>query len=355
LGLLQRYLGQRSWWGATNSITVVDPETAAVLQAKAPTLWATLSASPRFEHVQASGNDVLPEIRKAYSKVWTRKLYALATPLYQAEKGTAPPAALMDVPNLDLDAYYDLRRDAEGIPMNRAARQWAPGPSTAQTGLAHLLLIETADGRDGSWYIKAGQKIRVIHGAGEGLTTVKGRFNEPPTAPRADIVVCVGAMDQGVPGSIVSKGTPNGVVRSSPGAGSRQNGARPMTDALSGVHVVMQTAGYRTWDIGGSKIPTIAFEDEATMGFVCAFATPRAMIEGWRETEATLLGRHAPLFRMAGDKAWDAINWHVRQVRSHRAQVSRTARGSWVLNGEAAGVESIVLLHVHDGRQTADC
>jgi hypothetical protein len=207
--------------GATNSITVIDPQPAAMLEAKAPTLWATLSASPLFAHVEASGNEVLPEIRKAYSKVWTRKLYALGAPLYQIEKGIPTPVGGFDAPDLDVEAFYDLRRDSEGIPINRAARQKAPGPSAAQTGLAHLLMSAAADGRQGSWYTKSGQTIRIVHGAGEGLTTVEDRFKEPPTATKADIVICAGAMDQGVPGSIMGKGSPAGIVRPRAGAGSR--------------------------------------------------------------------------------------------------------------------------------------
>ncbi len=201
--------------GATNSITVIDPKPAAELEAKAPYLWATLSGSPLFAHVQASGNEVLPEIRKAHSKVWTRKLFALGAPLYQLEKGIAPPTAGFDAPDLNVDEFYDLRRDAEGVPTNRAARQWAPGASAAQTGLA------LADGRQGSWYTKTGQTIRIVHGAGEGLTTVEDRFKEPPTAPKADIVICAGAVEQGVPGSIIGRGSPAGIVRPKAGAGSR--------------------------------------------------------------------------------------------------------------------------------------
>ncbi len=206
--------------GATNSITVIDPKPAAELEAKAPYLWATFG-SPLFAHVQASGNEVLPEIRKAHSKVWTRKLFALGAPLYQLEKGIAPPTAGFDAPDLNVDEFYDLRRDAEGVPTNRAARQWAPGASAAQTGLAHLLMSAVADGRQGSWYTKTGQTIRIVHGAGEGLTTVEDRFKEPPTAPKADIVICAGAVEQGVPGSIIGRGSPAGIVRPKAGAGSR--------------------------------------------------------------------------------------------------------------------------------------
>jgi hypothetical protein len=89
-----------------------------------------------------------------------------------------------------------------------------------------------------------------------------------------------------------------------------------MTEVLSTVHVVMQNANYRTWEIGDSKNPTIAFEDEATMGFVCAFETPRQMIENWRETEAMLLARFAAQFRAAGDKAWNVYSVLVTEARA---------------------------------------
>jgi hypothetical protein len=207
--------------GGAASITVIDPQPTAELENKAPALWATLSASPHFTHVQGSGNDILPEIRKAYSKVWARKLFAVGAPLYQARKAVAAPPGGFDAPDIDLDAFYDLRRDAEGVPTNRAARTRTPGGSSAQTGLAHLLLTAASDGRQGSWYLKGGQTIRVVHGAGEGLTTVEDRFKEPPAAAKADVVICAGAVDQGVPGSIVSKGSASGIIRPKAGAGSR--------------------------------------------------------------------------------------------------------------------------------------
>jgi len=207
--------------GNTSSITVIDPQPTGDLKSKAPALWGKLSASPNFAHVQASGDAVLPEIRKAYSKVWTRKLFAVGASLYQAEKAVAPPAGGFDAPDIELEALYDLRRDSEGVPTNRAARTKAPGGSSAQTGLAHLLMSAAASGRQGSWYIKDGQTVRVVHGAGEGLTTVEERFKEPPTALRADIVICAGAVDQGVPGSIIPKGSTSSIVRPKAGAGSR--------------------------------------------------------------------------------------------------------------------------------------
>lgn|ERR1700730_2035060 len=87
-----------------------------------------------------------------------------------------------------------------------------------------------------------------------------------------------------------------------------------MTEVLSTVQVVMQNASYRTWEIGGSRHPTVGFEDEAAMGFVCVFDTARQMLDDWRETEAMLLGRYAVQFRAAGDKAWNVYSVFVSEV-----------------------------------------
>jgi hypothetical protein len=60
------------------SVTVVDPSTAAELEAKAPVMWAKLKAlSASFEHVQASGADLLDELRIAFSRAWAKKFFAI--------------------------------------------------------------------------------------------------------------------------------------------------------------------------------------------------------------------------------------------------------------------------------------
>lgn len=207
--------------GSSASVTVIDPQPVSALQTKAPRLWAILSGASNFSHIQASGNDALPEIREAFSRVWTRKLFALGAPLYAAQKGAPAPASALDAGSLNLSDLYDLRRDAEGAPSTRAARTRTPNPSAAATGLAHLLLSDAADARKGSWYVKGGATIRVVNGAGQGITVVADRFKEPSAAPVADIVVCPGALDFGVPGSIIPRGLTASIVRPKPGSSSR--------------------------------------------------------------------------------------------------------------------------------------
>ncbi|MER8755177.1 hypothetical protein NKH69_05790 [Mesorhizobium sp. M0976] len=89
-----------------------------------------------------------------------------------------------------------------------------------------------------------------------------------------------------------------------------------MTDVLSMVQVVMQNAGYRTWIVLNTQIPMVGFEDEATMGFVCTFESPKSLIGRWRETEAALLARHATQFRSAGDKAWNVYTVFLTEGRA---------------------------------------
>ncbi len=59
---------------------------------------------------------------------------------------------------------------------------------------------------EGSIYVINGKRIRLVHGAGELLSSVKSRFSgEPPPPVGLDFVICVGAIDDG--------GAPVNVVR----------------------------------------------------------------------------------------------------------------------------------------------
>lgn len=78
-----------------------------------------------------------------------------------------------------------------------------------------------------------------------------------------------------------------------------------MTDVLSMVQIILENAGYETWVVVNTQFPTVGFEDETTMGFACTFDSARILLEKWRDVEATILARHAPQFRSAGDKAWN--------------------------------------------------
>jgi len=199
-------------------VIVIDPQESDALKAKAPELWQTLSSgSDAFFHVRASGADVLEELRVAYSRTWMKKFYALAGPLL-ADAGMKETAIDLEQ---DADVLYDCRRDSEGTPYNRAASMKEPAAAAAQTSFFHFLLLEAGATRDGSWFNHKGKRIRVIHGAGQGLNSVRERYVEPPATKEPEFVVCVGAIDLAVPARIVSSGVGPNIVRPGAAAGPK--------------------------------------------------------------------------------------------------------------------------------------
>jgi hypothetical protein len=178
-GYLNDVLATALSGGGFNSATVIDPACSAALQTKAPALWANLMAgTAHFQHIQASGADALTELQIAFSRVWLKKFYALAKPLLEAEGKVYAPID----PVLGIDELYDLRRDAEGTPYDKAARAKQPGAHAASAAFLHTLLLQAHATRHGAWYQYNGKRVRVVQGAGEDINTVRERYKEPPAA-----------------------------------------------------------------------------------------------------------------------------------------------------------------------------
>ncbi|HVL69394.1 MAG TPA: hypothetical protein VM364_19205 [Vicinamibacterales bacterium] len=221
-GYLNQILANALTGPAAGSVTVVDPLDQAELQVKAPVLWGTLTGlSAQFQHVQASGNDVLEELRIGFSKVWLRKFFQLGKPLIEAQGASCSSDALEPGAELGCDDLYNLRRDAEGVPYHRAAQKKEPAPDAAQAAYTHLLLLGANASRKGSWYEHGGRTIRVVQGAGQGLSVVQERYSEAPALEQADIVVCAGSIDLGVPGKVVASGEGSSMVRPARGGEAR--------------------------------------------------------------------------------------------------------------------------------------
>lgn len=214
------------WFG---SVTVIDPKSTQELEEKAPTLWATLSdGALQFEHVRGSGTEALEELRAAFSKVWMRRFYAMGQGLVEAE---GKPYVALEPPT-DGASLYDCRRDAEGVPNNRAAQLREPPPHAEQAAYFHHLIAEAAEAREGSWYVLHGRRVRVLQGCGRGLTTIRQQFNESPAIVQPDVVVCAGALDVPVPGRLVATGQGNSIVRA-----GRGGSAKWMTDEQAKVEL----------------------------------------------------------------------------------------------------------------------
>ncbi|MFZ0928496.1 MAG: hypothetical protein WAN11_07840 [Syntrophobacteraceae bacterium] len=199
-----------------SSVTVIDPSPTADLQIKAPDLWAKLkSLSNSFEHIAESANDALDELRTAYSRTWARKFYALGQPLLASTGGAAAVAAPFDT--LAGEDLYNLRRDAEGVPYTCAATIKAPGTNAAHAAFVYMMLLNAGAKSEGAWLLHGGKSIRVVNGAGQGLTVLQGEYKEPTTVPQPDIIVCAGAFDLGVPAKLIAPGRGASMIRPTPG------------------------------------------------------------------------------------------------------------------------------------------
>ncbi len=214
---------------ALNSVTVVDPNPSRILQRKASQLWRTLTDNQRpFEHLMGSGAEALKELREAFSRAWMRRFYSLGRGLAE----TSGFAFTDLVSDLESSSLYNCRRDAEGVAYNRAAVLKQPPAHLAQTACFHHKIAALAEAREESWYVIDGRLVRIVQGAGQGLAALKGKFNEPPTIVQSDIVVCVGAQEDGLPGRLISSGYGASIVRSAPGGS-----AKWMTESLAMVEL----------------------------------------------------------------------------------------------------------------------
>jgi hypothetical protein len=203
-----------------HSVTVIDPSPTASLQAKAPKLWEKLnSLSNVFEHVPSSGADALDELRTAYSRTWARKYYALGQPLMTAAGKTITAPSPFDA--LGGEDLYNIRRDIEGIPYTRAATLKEPHPTAAQAAYVHMMLLNAGATNHDAWLQYRGRSIRIVNGAGQGLSDVQGRHKEPPTLPQSDIVVCAGAIELGVPARLIARGRGASTIRPTPGGSTK--------------------------------------------------------------------------------------------------------------------------------------
>jgi hypothetical protein len=202
------------------SVTVIDPLPAGELQARAPDLWTTLQGAGAFAHVPASSEVALEELRVAFSRVWLRKFLRLGKPSIDTSHGGCAPAAL-EPPDGPIAVLYDMRRDAEGVPYHRAATSREPAAACTSAAYTQLRLIRAGASRQGAWFDRGGQTVRVVNGAGQLLSTVKDDYREPPATMQSTLVVCAGAMDVGVPGRLIASGRGASTVRPAPGGAAR--------------------------------------------------------------------------------------------------------------------------------------
>lgn len=78
-----------------------------------------------------------------------------------------------------------------------------------------------------------------------------------------------------------------------------------MIDLLSSMQGLLHESGFVTVLASIDESPVVRFEDDTLMGFGCIFGDAGALISQWQAREMSLLTRHAPRLRSAGEKAWN--------------------------------------------------
>lgn len=109
-----------------------------------------------------------------------------------------------------------------------------------------------------------------------------------------------------------------------------------MIDVLSMMQIVLRDAGFTTTPVTVDHTSGICFEDDAVVGFGCAFEKSSELLSSWRAIETAFLMRHSQSLRSAGEKAWNVYvvllssqlgdSTTVRQVRWIEEDLERTRK-----------------------------
>ena len=121
----------------------------------------------------------------------------------------------MDLPDiLASNDLYSLRKDLCGCSSTRPAGLRRPDDAMYMVG-AYVLAVLAAGGTvEGVYFSLHGRAVRVINCANRLLSSVQADFaNDLGTARNCDAVVCVGALDVGVPGDLVRGQESRTIVR----------------------------------------------------------------------------------------------------------------------------------------------
>ncbi len=195
------------------SVTVVDLSPTDTLEEKAPDLWNIAHVDHvDFEHVLASGADVLDELRRAFSTSYLRQVLAAGRNIFEHNTGAPCNTDWLKMEEFDSETLYAWRRDAEGVSSAEPVTKIRPGNCEA-LGFFHLLLRQSGAIEKEEGYEFNGRVVRVINGAESILGSLRARFVEPSAVIAPDIVVAVGATDLGVPSNVVRGRRAGDVVR----------------------------------------------------------------------------------------------------------------------------------------------
>ena len=230
--LIQRdvlVIGFWSDWGYLNEVLVncvsesrpsmvvlVDPEERDRLEEKAPQLWAWAHhEGVEFQHVQESGNEFLEDLRHRFSRQMLLTCFENSRDRYVVLTGETCDQLLALDPTISTEDLYALRKDFSGVPSTNIVRKKTHDAGMLLIGAIHILLMSRGAQLDGSVYIFAEMRIRLINGNGDLISYVQNEFrSEPALQPPVHIVICINAQeDGGVPSDVIRGKTESSIVR----------------------------------------------------------------------------------------------------------------------------------------------
>lgn len=203
------------------SVIVVDPCTATALKDKSPSLWEWANNKATFTHIQASGDEFLDELRHITSCHFIRNVWEKGHRTYSGVFAQQPPPIPDgELSPLSTDSLYRIRRDLAGVDSASVVRQKCVDDGHTMIGLIHLGLLASGAKLISNTFDLNGSTIRLVNAPGRPLSKVASQFSaEPPDPVPSSRYVAVGAFDDGgVPGNIMQRGVPGGIIRNAPSA-----------------------------------------------------------------------------------------------------------------------------------------
>lgn len=196
------------------SVVLVDPSPAASLEAKAPNLWRWAHGTGvNFVHEQESGAAFLDEFRKHFSTVVLQQLFDSSEAAYRALFGEAPHGRARAFTGWTSEQFYQLRRDLSGQPRNRPVRSRSPDPKFESHTAIHQRLLDKGATYQAHTYTLGAERIRLVSGHGQLLSRVKAQYQkEPPMPVPGHKVVCIGAINDGVPSNVIRPDETPGIL-----------------------------------------------------------------------------------------------------------------------------------------------
>ena len=197
------------------TVVLVDPDAPEVLREKAPKLWDWANQQKtNFFHVPESADAFLDELRVVFSRGFIEQALEGSIDLF-AVQFPERKVGEVEVPNsLSSDDLYLLRKDLCGCSGARPSRARKPDQNMNLVGAFFLAVMAAGGTIGGSCFSLQDRCVRVINCSHQLLSHVKVDFADELSASRdCDTVVCVGAVDDGVPSDLVRGGELRTIVR----------------------------------------------------------------------------------------------------------------------------------------------